>query len=108
MSSQPARRTTGSSPVASRGELPLGSVAYRTIGPFGAESLPAGLRAEHRLKEGTWGVLDLSEGSLRFVWDDEEGGEDRLVAPVRFVVPPQVLHHVEGDGPFELTIAFHR
>jgi cupin 2 domain-containing protein len=98
----------GGGPIAPRGELPLGSVAYRTIGPFDAQTLPAGLRAEHRLKEGTWGVLTLSEGSLRFVWDDDEGGADDLVAPARFVVPPQAPHHVEGDGPFTLTIAFCR
>ena len=95
-------------PIASRGELPLGSVAYRAIGPFGAQSLPTGLRAEHRLKEGTWGVLELSEGALRFVWDDEQGGVDELTAPIRLIVPPQVPHHVEGEGPFKLAIAFHR
>ena len=102
------RGLTTARPIARRGDLPLGSVAYRTIGPFGAQTLPTGLRAEHRLKEGTWGVLELSEGSLRFVWDDERGGADELAAPARFIVPPQVPHHVEGEGPFALTIAFHR
>jgi tellurite resistance-related uncharacterized protein len=70
--------------------------------------LPTGLRAEHRLKDGTWGVLDLSEGSLRFVGDDEAGGADKVTGPARIVIPPQVPHHVEGDGPFSLTIAFNR
>ena len=100
--------TTGGGPIASRGGLPPGSVAYRTIGPFDGHTLPAGLRAEHRLKEGTWGLLELSAGSLRFVWDDEKGGVDKLVAPTTLVVPPQIPHHVESDGPFTLTIAFHR
>ena len=94
--------------VASRGAIPSEAVPYRTVGPFGAQSLPAGLRAEHRLKEGTWGLLDLAEGALRFVWDDEEGGAEELVAPASLVVPPEVLHHVEGEGPFAVTIAFHR
>jgi tellurite resistance-related uncharacterized protein len=93
---------------APRGELPYGSAAYRSIGPFDAQTLPAGLRAEHRLKEGTWGLLELTEGSLRFVWDDEDGGADDLAAPATLIVPPQVPHHVEGAGPFSLTIAFHR
>lgn len=101
------RLTTGGGPIASRGELPQSSVAYRTIGPFGAQSLPTGLRAEHRLKEGTWSVIDVSKGSLRFVWDDEQGGAEEIVGPARLVVPPQVPHHVEGEGPFALTIAFH-
>lgn len=86
----------------------MDSVASRTIGPFGAESLPTGLRAEHRLKEGTWGLIEMTRGALRFVWDDEEGGAYELIAPATFIVPPQVPHHIEGEGPFELTIAFHR
>jgi tellurite resistance-related uncharacterized protein len=94
--------------LAPRGELPVDAEAYRTIGPFDAATLPAGLRAEHSLKQGTWGLLTLSEGALRFVWDDEAGGAEELAAPARLVVPPQVVHHVEGDGPFTLTIAFHR
>jgi len=94
--------------LAPRGQLPAGSEAYRTIGPFDARTLPAGLRAEHRLKGGTWGLLTLTEGSLRFVWDDEQGGACDLSAPATLVVPPQVLHHVEGDGPFTLSIAFQR
>jgi tellurite resistance-related uncharacterized protein len=94
--------------IAPRGELPSDCLAYRTIGPFGPETLPAGLRAEHRLKQETWGKLTLSQGGLRFVWDDDEGGASDLAAPATLIVPPQVPHHVESDGPFELTIAFHR
>ena len=94
--------------ISPRGDLPADAVPYRTIGPFDAQTLPAGLRAEHRLKEGTWGVLALSAGALRFVWDDDLGGTDELRAPATFAVPPQVPHHVESEGPFTLTIAFHR
>lgn len=81
---------------------------YRTVGPFDAQTLPAGLRAEHRLKAGTWGRLQLARGALDFVWDDGSGRRDRLDAPATQVIPPQVPHHLEGEGPFELTIAFHR
>lgn len=84
------------------------SAPYRTIGPFDAASLPAGLRAEHRLKPGAGGRVTLLAGSLRFVWDDGSGRIDEVSAPAEITVPPQVPHHVEGDGPFELTIAFYR
>lgn len=94
--------------ITPRAALPSGVEPYRTIGPFDAATLPAGLRAEHRLKEGAWGLLALSAGSLRFVWDDELGGADDLAAPATLVIPSQVPHHVEGEGPFSLTVAFYR
>lgn len=98
---------SGSDRADPAGSLPADE-PYRTIGPFDAETLPQGLRAEHRLKAGTWGLLRLTAGSLGFVWDDGSGRRQDLVAPAELAIPPQVPHHVEGDGPFELTIAFYR
>jgi tellurite resistance-related uncharacterized protein len=87
--------------------LPEAVEAYRTIGPFDAASLPAGLRRTHDLKQGTWGKIVLERGSIGFVWEDEAGGRQEVGAPAEIVVPPQVPHHVEGDD-FELTITFYR
>ena len=99
---------SGAGPLAPRGSLPPGSRPYRTIGPFDQSTLPAGLRAEHRLKPGAWALLSLWDGQLRFVWDDEQGGAVDLEAPAALAVPPQVPHHIEGEGPFRFAIAFHR
>lgn len=52
--------------------------------------------------------MRLASGSLEFVWDDGSGRSETVTAPAEVTVPPQVPHHVEGDGPFELTIAFYR
>jgi tellurite resistance-related uncharacterized protein len=90
-----------------RAGLPQGVESYRTIGPFDAATLPAGLRRTHDLKPGTWGMVSLSEGRLDFVWEDAKGGRDKLAAPAEIVVPPQVPHHVEGED-FRLTITFFR
>ena len=87
--------------------MPEQAEAYRTIGPFDAASLPAGLRRTHDLKPGAWGKVTLEEGSLGFVWEDEQGGREDLRAPAEIVVPPQVPHHVEGDD-FRLSITFFR
>ena len=87
--------------------LPEDVQAYRTIGPFDAATLPAGLRRTHDLKPGTWGKVSLSDGTLGFVWEDAEGGRESLAAPAEILVPPQVPHHVEGDD-FRLTITFFR
>ena len=53
-------------------------------------------------------MLRLSAGTLDFVWDDGSGRRVTLAAPAEIAIAPQVPHHVEGDGPFELTIAFYR
>jgi tellurite resistance-related uncharacterized protein len=94
--------------LAPRGPLPPDCAPYRAIGPFDAASLPQGLRSEHRLKPGTWGVLSLVEGTIGFAWDDGEGGREDLSARADLVVPPQVLHHLETNGAFVLSIAFYR
>jgi tellurite resistance-related uncharacterized protein len=88
-------------------QIPEGALAYRTIGPFDAATLPAGLRRTHDLKKGTWGKVSLDRGALGFVWEDEWGGRDDLEAPAEVIVPPQAPHHVEGDD-FLLTITFFR
>jgi tellurite resistance-related uncharacterized protein len=87
--------------------LPEGVEAHRTIGPFDADTLPAGLRKTHDLKQGTWGRVSLEQGTITFVWEDEPGGREHLAAPADIVVPPQAPHHVEGDD-FRLSITFYR
>jgi tellurite resistance-related uncharacterized protein len=87
--------------------MPASAVPYRKIGPFDAASLPAGLLAEHRLKEGVWGKLEMLDGSLDFVWDD--GRQDdrcRICAGDVQIVTPTTPHHLETSGPFRLTIEF--
>ncbi|HSG35391.1 MAG TPA: DUF1971 domain-containing protein [Sphingomonadaceae bacterium] len=88
--------------------LPGNVRPYRTIGPFGRESLPAGLKRTHDLAEGVWGLVELVAGRIAFVWEDGSGDREELVAPAAIVVPPQVPHHVEATGEFSLTITFHR
>jgi hemoglobin len=92
---------------APRGDLPEHVVPYRTIGSFDAATLPQGLRRTHDLKAGTWGLVQLREGHIGFVWEDGPGGRLDVGAPAEIVVPPQVPHHVDGDR-FRLAITFFR
>ena len=88
--------------------LPADATRYWQSRQFDQRSLPAGLTREHRLKEGTWGILTLLSGTIGFNWDDSEGGTIELSAPARIVIPPIVPHHLKIRGPFTLTIDFHR
>ena len=100
---------TGEKQVSQRYQLPPGFNAYRKIGPFDAESLPAGLLREHRLKEGTWANLAVLEGEIGFVWDDpdSDGTVTVLAAGDRLNVPPLILHHLElREETLRLEIEF--
>lgn len=98
----------GSKASSQANDLPVGAICYWRSGLFDQHSLPAGLTREHRLKEGTWGVLTLLTGAIRFNWGDSEGGAVELSAPAKMVIPPTVPHHVNVRGPFTLEIEFFR
>lgn len=85
--------------------MPAGLQHYRTVGPWDADAIPAGLLAEHRLKAGTWGRIEVLSGAVRFHWDDEAGGSVLLV-PGTWDVPPEVPHHLERTGEVRLQIMF--
>jgi len=87
--------------------LPDGARAYRTIGPFAADTIPAGLLRRHNLKPDAWGLLTVEAGAVRFCWDDDAGGSRTLTAGDTMLVPPLVPHHLERSGPVTLRIAFH-
>lgn len=94
--------------IADRGPpMPESARCYRLIGPFEADTVPAGLLRRHDLKPGVWGLLRIVAGAVRFRWDDEAAGSRLLVAGDTMLVPPTVPHHLEIEGPVTLTIAFH-
>ncbi|HEV7314018.1 DUF1971 domain-containing protein [Sphingopyxis sp.] len=88
--------------------LPSDAHPYRTIGPFDAGHIPAGLLKTHNLKAGAWGLLTVEAGAIGFCWDDEAGGGCELQVGEVILVPPLVPHHVERRGPVTITIAFWR
>ena len=94
-------------PIAERGPpLPEDARPYRRIGPFGADAIPAGLLRRHDLKEGVWGLLSVTAGSIRFHWDDEQEGDRLLKAGDTMLIPPRMPHHLERQGSVTIEIAF--
>src|SRR5690349_25044473 len=53
-------------PLCDRAELPEGLRAKRTTATWDAETVPAALRREHRVAAGTWGLLEVEQGEVRF------------------------------------------
>ncbi len=86
--------------------LPEGLTAYKRTPEFDQESVPAGLRREHRTKAGVWGLIRVLEGKLLY----------RILSPPREqvltpdtpgVVHPQQPHEVEPLGPVRFYVEFY-
>lgn len=87
--------------------LPDGVVPSGASPTFTQDTLPDKLQAEHTLAPGHWAVLNVLEGSLRFV--NLETSEERLIsAPDRLTVHPGLPHRVALEGRLRFRIDFYR
>ena len=93
-------------PLCDRAELPDRLRVARSAGPFNAETLPAGLRGDHRVADGTWGLLRVVNGAVRFRMTTDPPLDVRLSAGDEQAIPPTVLHRVAPEGTMEIVIEF--
>lgn len=87
--------------------LPAGLVAYRRTPIFDQDTIPAGLRREHRTAPGVWGLITVLEGRLRFRTLDPVS-EAVLTPDAPMAVAPQQPHEVAPDGPVQFHVEFYR
>ncbi len=88
-------------------ELPPGLVAYRRTPVFDQETIPAGLLREHRTRPGTWGLITVLEGRLRFRLLDPPS-QAMLSPGTPGIVAPAQPHEVAPDGPVKFFVEFYR
>jgi tellurite resistance-related uncharacterized protein len=89
--------------------LPEGLTSYKRTPTFTEASVPAGLLKDHSTKEGTWGLIHVEEGSLRYVVTDARRPRtERLLTSesVPGIVEPTILHHVEIHGAVRFHVEF--
>ena len=77
--------------------------AERDASPL--DSLPAGLRREHRTKAGVWALIHVVEGQLRYRIF-EPRSEQILTAAAPGVVSPEQPHEVEPVGPMRMFVEY--
>lgn len=85
--------------------LPAGVTAYKRTPTFDQDSLPAGLRREHRTKAGVWALIHVIEGSLRYRILTPPS-EEILTAGTSGVVRPEQPHEVEPIGTVRMFVEF--
>ncbi|WP_304271854.1 DUF1971 domain-containing protein [Brevundimonas naejangsanensis] len=91
--------------------LPSGLAPYRSTAVFTQNTVPAGLLADHRTKDGVWGLIHVLSGQLLYsVTDPRRAASERLLTPGAEpgVVEPAVLHRVEPNGDVQFLVEFWR
>jgi tellurite resistance-related uncharacterized protein len=64
--------------------------------PFAATTIPKGLLNRHNTKAGTWGVISIKRGTLRYVIEEgDRAGSYLLDKDTPGIIEPQVYHHIE-------------
>lgn len=87
-------------------EPPQTAVPYKRTPIFDENSLPKGLRREHRTKPGVWGVIRVLDGRLRYVVI--EPTSEMILEPGRpGLVLPDQPHRVEPLGPMRMQVEFY-
>lgn len=81
---------------------------YKVTPVFDQDTLPAGLRREHRTKPGVWGVIRVLEGQLRYEVIDPRAEVVILEAGIPGLVLPEQPHRVEPLGPLRMQVEFYR
>jgi tellurite resistance-related uncharacterized protein len=86
--------------------IPAGLTAYKRTPTFDQDSLPAGLRREHRTKAGVWALIHVIEGSLRYRILDPPS-EQILTVGTPGVVRPEQPHEVAPIGAIRMYVEFY-
>ena len=92
-------------PLCDRAELPEGLRPTRTTATWDASTVPAALLRAHRVAAGTWGLLEVDTGEVRF-HAATNPPIDVVVTPDRAQpIPPELDHHIEPseDARFHVT-----
>ena len=86
--------------------LPQGLEPYRRTPVFDQDTLPAGLRREHRTKAGVWALIHVVEG--RLLYRVLAPRADHILVPgTPGVVRPGEPHEVEPLGAVRFFVEFH-
>ncbi len=86
-------------------QLPDGVEPYARSPLFTAKSVPHKLLATHDLKVGTWGRLNVTQGTVRYFITGQD--ESHLItAPQIHIITPQEKHYIEPSDDAEFFIEF--
>jgi len=93
-------------PLCDRAELPEGLRLLRTSPSWDNESAPSAIAKFHHLAEGTWAIITVEDGQMRFVTRGEVVINQLVDKSSPQVILPGLDHSVEFIGPVQFTIDY--
>ena len=88
--------------------LPKNIKAYKTVGPWTKEKIPAALLKAHNTKKDVWGKLEILQGSLTYTIE-ETNQSFNLQKDSHVVIEPQQYHFIGSfSEDLEIKITFYR
>ena len=92
--------------------LPTGVVQYSQVprtNVFTRNTLPRGLMKEHTTRKGTWGVIRVIQGQLRYQINEPTVSVHILDSKTRGIIEPQTKHQVAAlTDDLEFVVEFYR
>ena len=91
--------------------LPAEVQAYRRTPEFTEATVPPALLKAHTTKDGTWALIHVLAGRLRYrIEDPRRAVSETILTPdtAPGVVEPTILHAVEPQGAVRFFVEFHR
>jgi len=93
-------------PLCDRAELPDALELVRSTPDWDENTMPSGVRRSHRIAKGTWGLIHVRRGQLRFVARTEPPLEIVIGPGSTQPIPPKVEHEVQPLGSVGFSIDF--
>ncbi len=95
-------------PLCDRAELPDAVVPASALERFEDQTMPAGLRHQHRLGAGTWGRLVVDEGELELSTHGSVTFTTRLGPGACQAIPPELDHDIAPVGAVRFSLELLR
>lgn len=93
-------------PLCDRAELPDGLHLLRKSPVWDNETAPSAMGNSHHLAEGTWGVITVEDGEMRFLTDGEVVMNKVVDESSSQAIPPGLDHRVEFEDPVRFSIDY--
>lgn len=92
-------------------QLPPGLHSAGRTAEFDEKSIPSALLKDHATREGSWALIHVESGRLKYCVTDERREPDEMILTAQSdpgIVAPTIRHHVEPIGAVRFHIEFFR